>query len=36
MYKDGHKFYISKNNVWLVDYVPKEYITAQHPFLIDN
>ena len=32
MYRMGHKFYISKNNVWLVDKVPKEFITAHHPY----
>ena len=26
MYKDGYKFYQSKNDVWLIDFVPKEYI----------
>ena len=26
MYKDGFKFYLSDNNVWLVDNVPAEYI----------
>jgi putative RNA 2'-phosphotransferase len=26
MYAEGHKFYLSENKVWLVDYVPKEYI----------
>lgn len=26
MYKDGKKFYLSKNGVWLVDYVDPEYI----------
>ena len=26
MNKDGHKFYLSENNVWLTDYVPVEYI----------
>lgn len=25
MYKDGYKFYLSENNVWLTDKVPKEY-----------
>jgi len=30
MYRNGKKFYISKNNVWLVDQVPKEYITVQY------
>ena len=27
MYKDGHKFYVSKNGVWLTDYVPPKYIS---------
>lgn len=27
MNKNGHKFYLSDNNVWLTDYVPIEYIT---------
>lgn len=26
MYRDGKKFYLSKNSVWLVDYVAPEYI----------
>lgn len=26
MYKDGYKFYQSKNDVWLIEFVPKEYI----------
>jgi putative RNA 2'-phosphotransferase len=26
MYENGHRFYLSENKVWLVDYVPKEYI----------
>ena len=26
MYKDGYKFYLSENNVWLTKHVPKEYI----------
>jgi len=26
MYKDGYKFYKSKNNVWLTEAVPEEYI----------
>ena len=26
MYRDGKKFYLSKNGVWLVDYVAPEYI----------
>lgn len=26
MFKDGYKFYISKNNVWLTDKVPIKYI----------
>lgn len=27
MYRDGFKFYLSANGVWLTDHVPKEYIT---------
>ena len=27
MYKDGYKFFLSENNVWLTEYVPKKYIT---------
>jgi putative RNA 2'-phosphotransferase len=27
MHENGHKFYLSENKVWLVDYVPREYIT---------
>jgi putative RNA 2'-phosphotransferase len=26
MHKNGCKFYLSENKVWLVDYVPQEYI----------
>lgn len=26
MYEDGYKFYLSKNNVWLIEYVPKKYL----------
>lgn len=26
MYRDGYKFYVSKNEVWLTDFVPKKYI----------
>ena len=26
MFNDGIKFYLSKNNVWLCNYVPKKYI----------
>jgi putative RNA 2'-phosphotransferase len=26
MYENGCKFYLSENAIWLVDYVPKEYI----------
>ncbi|MDU7111095.1 MAG: RNA 2'-phosphotransferase, partial [Clostridium perfringens] len=26
MFNDGIKFYLSKNNVWLCDYVKVEYI----------
>jgi putative RNA 2'-phosphotransferase len=28
MQKDGYKFYLSKNNVWLVNHVPAKYINA--------
>lgn len=27
MYRDGYKFYLSKNGVWLTDLVPVKYIT---------
>lgn len=27
MYKNGYKFYLSENNVWLTDNVPVKYIT---------
>lgn len=27
MHKDGYKFYLSKNNVWLTDEIPSQYIT---------
>lgn len=26
MFKDGYKFYLSKNNVWLIDFIPRKYI----------
>lgn len=26
MYREGYKFYLSKNNVWLTDFVPNLYI----------
>lgn len=26
MYQDGHIFYLSENDVWLTEFVPKEYI----------
>lgn len=26
MYKDGYKFYLSENKVWLTDYVPVKYL----------
>ena len=26
MYKDGYKFYLSENKVWLTDYVPNKYL----------
>lgn len=27
MIKEGFKFYLSPNNVWLIDYVPSQYLT---------
>lgn len=27
MYEDGYKFFLSKNGVWLTDYVPNKYIS---------
>lgn len=32
MYNDGIKFYLSENEVWLTDYVAKEYITFENSF----
>ncbi|PDZ55727.1 RNA--NAD 2'-phosphotransferase [Bacillus cereus] len=29
MYKDGYKFYLSKNNVFLTEFVPSEYIKVR-------
>jgi len=29
MHRDGFKFYLSENGVWLTDYVPKEYIVVE-------
>jgi putative RNA 2'-phosphotransferase len=26
MYENGYKFYLSENKIWLVEYIPKEYI----------
>jgi putative RNA 2'-phosphotransferase len=26
MHKDGYKFFLTENNVWLTDYVPNTYI----------
>jgi len=26
MYEDGYKFFLSENNVWLTEYVPKKYL----------
>lgn len=28
MYRDGHLFYLSENNVWLTDSVPRQYIAV--------
>jgi putative RNA 2'-phosphotransferase len=30
MYEKGHTFYLSENKIWLVDYVPKEYIKNEN------
>ncbi|GFZ30233.1 putative RNA 2'-phosphotransferase [Clostridium zeae] len=30
MFNNGHKFYLSKNGVWLTDSVPVEYISLQN------
>ena len=30
MHADGYKFFVSKNNVWLTDSVPVEYIKIHH------
>ncbi len=29
MYRDGYKFYLSKNNVFLTEFVPSEYIKVK-------
>jgi putative RNA 2'-phosphotransferase len=29
MYKDGYKFYLSENKVWLTDYVPIKYLSEE-------
>ncbi|AGF57539.1 putative RNA 2'-phosphotransferase [Clostridium saccharoperbutylacetonicum] len=29
MYKDGYKFYLSENKVWLTDYVPIKYLSKE-------
>lgn len=29
MVADGHTFYLSENNVWLVDFIPSEYISEK-------
>jgi len=31
MYDEGYKFYLSENNVWLVDNVPAKYIELKEP-----
>lgn len=31
MIEDGFKFYVSPNNIWLIDYVPSKYLS-----LLDN
>jgi len=30
MYKDGHKFFVSDNGVWLTNHVPKAYLIANN------
>ena len=30
MHKDGHRFYISENGIWLTNNVPPQYINFQH------
>jgi RNA:NAD 2'-phosphotransferase (TPT1/KptA family) len=27
MYRDGHKFFLSANDVWLTDSVPPDYLS---------
>ena len=29
MHRDGHRFYISENNVWLTEHVPPKYLRAK-------
>jgi len=29
MYKDGYKFFLSENKVWLTDYVPTKYLSKE-------
>lgn len=29
MYNDGHKFFLTENNVWLTDYVPPQYLKSE-------
>ena len=36
MYKDGHKFYFSKNKVWLTKAVPVEYIKILESRFVNN
>ena len=33
MFVQGYKFYLSKNGVWLTDYVPPEYIVGTAPVM---
>ena len=30
MYEEGHRFYLSKNGVWLVEHVPVGFLDLQH------
>jgi len=29
MFKDGHDFYLSDNNIWMTDAVPSKYIIVE-------
>jgi len=36
MYKDGFKFYLSKNNVWLTDNVPSKYLKINENIITEK